>query len=373
MMQNYVYGKFRWPFVSELYEYVQGLYLSKAIVSVIWSPRKPTFNVTSKGATLDHDHLSALSLPFFAVYGLLLTGCLVAAWRYAFEPGVTNLMLVVGLWNLFNLLTAGAALGVCAERRQLERTPSLAIARRGQLTLAGRAVDVAIERVSAEACTVRMPAAFLAPGAGHRPVPGTLTVVPVAGARPAGALPVVLGPVTRSGADAVGRLAFGTLRPQDYVALAGLMYGDAEAMRRFQLRRRRHKDLFTGTLQFVWWGLAEPVRALRTAFAGEAPRPVRVEAPETAPVYDEPAPFAPPSPPVDLPLAPRTRPTLPVRPRIQADVQPQPHVAPQPHVQAEARTVPQAEPEAEGDWVRLMLDFENDRALAARGRRTDAA
>ncbi|WP_272913247.1 UDP-forming cellulose synthase catalytic subunit [Methylobacterium sp. SyP6R] len=373
MMQNYVYGKFRWPFVSELYEYVQGLYLSKAIVSVIWSPRKPTFNVTSKGATLDHDHLSALSLPFFAVYGLLLTGCLVAAWRYAFEPGVTNLMLVVGLWNLFNLLTAGAALGVCAERRQLERTPSLAIARRGQLTLAGRAVDVAIERVSAEACTVRMPAAFLAPGAGHRPVPGTLTVVPVAGARPAGALPVVLGPVTRSGADAVGRLAFGTLRPQDYVALAGLMYGDAEAMRRFQLRRRRHKDLFTGTLQFVWWGLAEPVRALRTAFAGEAPRPVRVEAPETAPVYDEPAPVAPPSPPVDLPLAPRTRPTLPVRPRIQADVQPQPHVAPQPHVQAEARTVPQAEPEAEGDWVRLMLDFENDRALAARGRRTDAA
>ena len=149
MIQNYVYGKFRWPFVSELYEYIQGVYLAKAIVSVIASPRKPTFNVTNKGATLDHDHISSLALPFFLIYLLLMLGCAVAAWRYLFEPGVTNLMLVVGLWNLFNLLTAGAALGVCAERRQLERTPSLAVNRRGQLTLGGRAVDVAIERVSA--------------------------------------------------------------------------------------------------------------------------------------------------------------------------------------------------------------------------------
>ncbi|WP_197430471.1 hypothetical protein, partial [Methylobacterium sp. CCH5-D2] len=69
----------------------------------------------------------------------------------------------------------------------------------------------------------------------------------------AGALPVVLGPVERVGDEAVCRLAFGALRTQDYVALSGLMYGDAAAMRRFQMRRRRHKDLFTGTLQFVWW------------------------------------------------------------------------------------------------------------------------
>ncbi|KMO27329.1 cellulose synthase [Methylobacterium variabile] len=355
MMQNYVYGKFRWPFVSELYEYVQGLYLSKAIVSVIWSPRKPTFNVTNKGATLEHDHLSSLALPFFAVYGLLATGCVVAAWRYLFEPGVTNLMLVVGLWNLFNLLTAGAALGVCAERRQLERTPSLAVNRRGQLTLGGRAVDVAIERVSAEACTVRMPAALLAAGAGHRPVAGTLTVVPVAGARPAGALPVILGPVTRTGADAVCRLAFGSLRTQDYVALAGLMYGDAEAMRRFQLRRRRHKDLLTGTLQFVWWGLVEPVRALRYALAGEVrqPAPAAAATPAT-PVYDA----APPAP-AELPLEPRVRPTIPIRAKADA--------------KAKAEAKSEAEAEAEGDWVRLMLDFENDRALAGRPRRTDAA
>jgi cellulose synthase (UDP-forming) len=355
MMQNYVYGKFRWPFVSELYEYIQGLYLSKAIVSVILSPRKPTFNVTNKGATLDHDHLSSLTLPFFAVYALLFAGCAVAAWRYLFEPGVTNLMLVVGLWNLFNLLTAGVALGVCAERRQLERSPSLPIDRRGVLTLGGRAVDVAVERVSAEACTLRMPSGLLVPGAGHRPMTGALTVVPVQGARPAGALPITLERVTRTGDEALCHLSFGSLRPQDYTALAGLMYGDAEAMRRFQLRRRRHKDILSGTLQFCWWGLVEPLRALRYAFAGEA-RPAAI-APAPAPVFDEPEPLpagaALPGPPLDPPRhANAARVAEPAR-----------------DVAMPALAVP-AEAEASSDWVRLMLEFENERVLAAeRGRR----
>ncbi|GJD58577.1 Cellulose synthase catalytic subunit [UDP-forming] [Methylobacterium dankookense] len=394
MMQNYVYGKFRWPFVSELYEYVQGLYLVKAIGSVVLSPRKPTFNVTDKGVSLDHDHLSSAAFPFFAVYALLLVGCGVAAWRYLFEPGVTNLMLVVGLWNFFNLLTAGAALGVCAERRQAERTPSLPVRRQGRLTLSDRVVDVAIERVSAEACTIRMPAALLPAGAGHRRSAGSLSVTPVAGARPGGALAVTLETVSRSGDEAVCRLAFDALRSQDYVALAGLMYGDAEAMRRFQLRRRRHKDILTGTLQFVWWGLVEPLRALRYAFAGDA-RPAALAAlTAQSPIYD-----APEQAPAGAPL-PDLRPASPLGHAERAVVpaategqfagqgagqiagqgagQVPGHVAGQVpgHVagQAAGQAASQVGSQPTGDWVRQMLDYENERALSGRtGPRTGQA
>ena len=363
MMQNYVYGKFRWPFVSELYEYVQGLYLSKAIVSVIWSPRKPTFNVTDKGISLDHNHLSSASLPFFAVYGLLATGCAVAAWRYMFEPGVTNLMLVVGLWNFFNLLTAGAALGVCAERRQLERTPSLAINRRGQLTLGGRAVDVSIERVSAEACTVRLPAAIAPAGAGQNKLAGALSVVPMAGARAAGPLPVTLEGIERDRDAVFARLGFGRLRPQDYVALAGLMYGDAEAMRRFQMRRRRHKDILTGTLQFIWWGLSEPVRALRYALSADArPAPAAATS-DSSPIYDAPE-QAPTGTGLPEPLlqAPAPRP---------APVEPQGPAMARARAQDSSQTPPtaQAPARASDDWVRMMLDYENERALSGRSGR----
>ena len=73
-------------------------------------------------------------------------------------PGITNLMLVVGLWNLINVIKAGAALGVTAERRQVEATPSLAVDRQAVLTLNGLAIDVRVERVSAERCRLRMDA-----------------------------------------------------------------------------------------------------------------------------------------------------------------------------------------------------------------------
>ncbi|WP_283214533.1 UDP-forming cellulose synthase catalytic subunit [Methylorubrum aminovorans] len=371
MMQNYVYGKFRWPFVSELYEYVQGLYLSKAIVSVIWSPRKPTFNVTDKGISLDHNHLSSASLPFFAVYGLLAAGCAVAAWRYLFEPGVTNLMLVVGLWNFFNLLTAGAALGVCAERRQLERTPSLAINRRGQITLGGRAIDVSIERVSAEACTVRLPAALLPTGVGHRTMTGLLTVVPVQGARPAGALPVTLEGIERTKDEAFARLSFGRLRPQDYVALAGLMYGDAEAMRRFQMRRRRHKDILTGTLQFIWWGLSEPVRAVRYAFAADTRPAVAPVIDGTSPIYDAPE-QAPTGANLPEPLLPSSVQAPALQAVLPTAREPEPGVA-QAAAQVPgptpAQTPAQTPARASNDWVRMMLDYENERALGGRSGR----
>ena len=89
MMQNYLYGRVRWPWMSELYEYVQGVFLSRPSSRWSLSPRKPTFNVTAKGLTLDNDHLSRTgagrSSPSSAI---LLAGGLTAAYRYMFEPGV---------------------------------------------------------------------------------------------------------------------------------------------------------------------------------------------------------------------------------------------------------------------------------------------
>ncbi len=136
MLQNYLYGRFRWPFMSELYEYVQGVYLFKAIISVLIRPRSPTFNVTAKGVSLDQDHLSSLAWPFFAIFGILAAGVATAFYRYFFEAGA-ELMLIVGLWTTFNLVIAGVALGVVAERRQPDRFPRLAVQRRGFVHMGG--------------------------------------------------------------------------------------------------------------------------------------------------------------------------------------------------------------------------------------------
>jgi hypothetical protein len=84
------------------------------------------------------------------------------------------------------------------------------------------------------------------------------------------------------------------MRPRDYFALAELMYGDSEALPRFLTSRRTHKNLLAGSGQFIWWGLTEPVRAIRYAVRDVlpkvAPKPSAEPAPdiasESAPVME---------------------------------------------------------------------------------------
>ncbi len=155
MLQNYLFGKVRWPWVSELYEYCQGVFLAKAIVSVVLRPRSPSFAVTTKGSAQTQDRLSEFAWPFFALYGLLALAAAVAVYRCIAEPGVRQLMFFVGLWNTFNLVTAGVALGAVAERRRRETHPRLAVERRGALALGEQHIRVAIEEVSAGGCRLR--------------------------------------------------------------------------------------------------------------------------------------------------------------------------------------------------------------------------
>ena len=262
MLQNYLYGRVRWPWVSELYEYVQGVFLAKAIVSVVMSPRKPTFNVTAKGLTLDDDHLSELAWPFFAIYGLLFCAGAVAAYRYMFEPGVDNLMLVVGLWNLFNMMIAGAALGAVAERRQPDRHPRLNISRQGTLNVDGRDIRVAIKDVSAGGVSIAMlnesDAMQFEPGVTQ----GRLGIDPLGTIIKDETMPVTF--IHKSGAaDAtVHGFEFGAMEPDEYYVLADLMYGDSEALPRFLATRHKHKSILAGAGRFIWWGFTEPVRAI---------------------------------------------------------------------------------------------------------------
>jgi cellulose synthase (UDP-forming) len=270
MLQNYMYGRVRWPWMSELYEYLQGVFLSKAIVSVVANPRKPTFNVTAKGISLDNDHISELAWPFFAIYGTLFVGGIVALWRYMYDPSVSDLMLVVGLLNAFNMILAGAALGAVAERRQPDRHPRLTISRTGTFTIEGKDHKVACVDVSAGGVGIR----FLdetPSGITFGKTEGRLTIDALGKHVEAGAtLPLVFRHKTRSGDKDIYGTEFTALEPQEYYVLADLMYADNSALEKFLASRRNHKDVFSGSWQIIWWGLSEPFRAIRYALAMRA-------------------------------------------------------------------------------------------------------
>lgn len=256
-MQSYLYGKVRWPWVSELYEYVQSVMLVGSIVSVIRNPRKPTFNVTAKGQTLDSNGLSAISTPYFVIFFLLLAAAAYAMWRLATEPVASDLLLIVAMWNFLNLFLAAAGLGVVAERRELRRNQRLPIRRHGLLRQGGHTWDVILLDASSGGVSIQFPeqrpdidpqsdwSGEIEVRRAGRPVPFQVTIRSIR---------------QIDGAEVYG-FAFPERNPQTFMAIAEIMYADQKPLQDRISRRQVRLDIVRGTLRFVGWSLVESFRA----------------------------------------------------------------------------------------------------------------
>ena len=97
LIQSYVFGRVRWPWTSDLYEYVQAVKLFPAVLGVFLDPRRPKFNVTAKGQTLDDNQLSSLAWPYFALFALVAISMVALGLRFANEPDARDLISVVGV------------------------------------------------------------------------------------------------------------------------------------------------------------------------------------------------------------------------------------------------------------------------------------
>ena len=251
MMQNTMYGKVRWPFVSELYEFMQSIYLSRGLVSVVMNPRKPTFNVTDKGQTLEKDFLSELALPYFVIYGLILASQIYAGYRFYTEPDGSDLLLVVSLWNFLNLLLAGAGLGVVSERRAVRKP----LGRSAELAIGTTIVPVKVDAITVQGCTLSAEPGAIPTRLGKGTV-GVLAVLPHPG-HPAQTLPVSL---AGAPADGIADFTFPHLKAEHYRLIAATLHPGSEALDAFRSKRRNHKSILGGIADFIRWGLVEPVR-----------------------------------------------------------------------------------------------------------------
>ena len=155
LIQNYIFGRLRWPWASDVYEYIQSVVLFRAVVSVFLAPRRPKFNVTAKGQSLDENRLSSLAGPYFAIFGLIVASIGVLAYRYLHEPEVRDLIAVVGVWSMLNLLLAGLALGAVAERRERRSMPRVLSDMDASLMVGTTLVPVKVENVSCGGLSVR--------------------------------------------------------------------------------------------------------------------------------------------------------------------------------------------------------------------------
>jgi cellulose synthase (UDP-forming) len=263
MMQNHLYGRVRWPWISELYEYIQMPYLTRAIASVVMNPKKPTFNVTDKGVITEEARLSELAAPYFLIFSVLAIASVVAFQRFFADPELNDLMLVVGLWNTFNLVIAGVALGVVAERPERRRAQRLDVARKAELVVGDAVMPVVIEDISIGGVRLR-PIGVVPAGLRLAGATGTLIVETARREAPAH----VTVTTRRLGADEGGAfwgMQFKQLTSEGYRAVADVMYGHASVLDRFRERRRSGKSLFAGSLQFLGLAFAQTGRAVKLA------------------------------------------------------------------------------------------------------------
>lgn len=259
VMQNSLYGRWRWPWISELYEYIQSIHLLPALLSVLANPSRPTFNVTAKDESIAQSRLSEIARPFFIIFIVLLVGVGFTVYRLLTEPYRAEVTLVVGGWNLFNLIIAGCALGVVAERS---------------------------EQQSSRRVAVKRPCEILTPELGWRPA----TIRDVSAGGVAIELPEGSGGLKKSEATKVRFVPFGGTQTQelnltirkaqnmggfwflgsrflplgatDYRLMADLLYANSATWRQRQVSRQVNIGIVRGTIQFLFMSLYQTGRGL---------------------------------------------------------------------------------------------------------------
>lgn len=263
MMQNYLYGRYRWPWISELYEFIQSVYLLPAVISVLVNPGKPTFKVTAKSEELGTRRVSELGLPFFIIFAVLAAGVAATYWRTITQPYSADTTLVVGLWNILNLLMAGCALGVVSERPEGRGARRFAVKRRGEISIDGRKAPIVTENVSVDGAAIRV----LSKGFDNLPVNSTGSVAfetSIAMAR--GQLPVRIARIGLDGKGLVLGCRYEPSEPLHSRIIADLAFSDATIWSDFQKTRRQNVGVVYGTLRFLRMAVFQTSRGLSYFF-----------------------------------------------------------------------------------------------------------
>jgi cellulose synthase (UDP-forming) len=136
MISDVLFGRTRWPLISELYETVQSVFLLQALVKVFFNPHKPSFVVTPKGSTLEQEFISPLARPFYIGCIFLFLAFLAGLYRLETVPGARTLTLLAMAWNFYNFIFVFASLGAVLERRQRRSAPRMPAYQEGWLTAA---------------------------------------------------------------------------------------------------------------------------------------------------------------------------------------------------------------------------------------------
>lgn len=283
LIQNALYGRVRWPLVSEIFETAQAPYLSKAIFKTIWNPRGAKFNVTAKDEVLEEDFISPIYKPLIFIFALTLLGVVAAAVRWVMFPGDQTIIIVVGGWAVYNFLLVGAAMRAVAERQQRRQVPRVPVNVPATLALGAATNPVfqsaTVVDASTSGCRIVVRPRPTEDGS-MPPMPGpgdTFYFTPEFPKSPhlENAVLVQVMTVTREGEGVALGVKFDPGQPMTVrETVAHMIFGDSASWEAIRARRNKRMNLLRGiayviglSFQGIWHTLralaAEPARLAR--------------------------------------------------------------------------------------------------------------
>ena len=234
LLSSMLYGGSRWVFASELYEVVQAVHCSGAILRVFRNPRAPTFDVTPKGESLERDFVSPLARPFYILIAMVGLAELAGLVRILLAPELAGYIVVALLWNTFHLFLLIGALGALYERAQRRVFPRIDRAALIELSssagpLSARMTDISVTGIGVMADATL--AGQLSPGAIVR-VDARLL-----GAASYFPLDLYVQSIVPQGSEAAIGLRFELKTTPQWRAVVALVYSRSQNWRAFQDRR----------------------------------------------------------------------------------------------------------------------------------------
>lgn len=156
IVTDYLFGRYRWALVSELYELMQALYSLPAIAEVIKSPRSPEFAVTPKGEFLEENFITSLAGPFYFMLVFNIASLIAGVVRLILLPKDTDVILITMFWECFNLSLLVCALGALYELKQRRETPRVSADIPALLLVGDKALPSVIADMSSGGVGIRI-------------------------------------------------------------------------------------------------------------------------------------------------------------------------------------------------------------------------
>jgi cellulose synthase (UDP-forming) len=236
-----LFGRTRWPLISELYELMQSIYSMMAIIQVFRNPRQPQFVVTPKSEVVEEEFVSPLVRPFYFLFFFVMLAMVAGALRFAYIPGSRPLTVVVMFWNMVNLTLISAAFGALLERRQRRSAPRMPLQLPADLEAPdGQRIKCSIEDISAGGFRLSLGQ----DGRKLRFGDQSFLHVWIPSVREEWTFKIEIRSSFAMGRERGLGCRFTELSAQDRDMMYALMYGDSESWSQFIARRTRPMPFF---------------------------------------------------------------------------------------------------------------------------------